>query len=428
MLRFSAYRTLYFQNGIRNNIVEQPRDQIQLRTLYQQGKIFSNPAYSVVTGVVGIWRHGEFRSEPNGRRLFAVATVPSTAPGLAAVSFGAAIAHVDEMQAKLSIDFGSTIPERNEALDKATYGDLELRVRAADGTITAIAPIAQAQYGKDAYEASSGILDIDLSEHADPSIMIKIATGDLLIATSSLVALRESPLIAFCDTRDVYVEEGAPTAVTVAVRERGKPPSAGVHVAVFSYGRNQAPLPASPSPAPVVLQPDAAGNTTLPILPTVPGLVNFALLPFSAPNPTPVQPPGLNVNAHTYISVRVMPFDNALEASTSDSALSFSFIFREILQVYDIIYPRMSAIINFTDRNAVEANASGIKSLIQDNLFESTRYMPVTRDMSAGKRRLLSRWCDLALAGAVPADTSAGPQASEAPLAMTTMRRRSNRE
>lgn len=426
MLRFSTYRTLYFQNGIRNNIAERPRDQDELRTLYQQGKIFSNPAYSVVTGAVGIWRQGEFRSEPNGRRLFAAAVIPSAAPGLAAVPFGAAIVHVDEIQARLSVDFGATIPERNEALDKATYGDLELRVRAADGTVTAVAPITQAQYGKEAYEASAGILDIDLSAHADPNIMTKIATGDLLIATSSAVALRESPLIAVCDARDVYVEEGVPSEVTVAVRERGRLPSAAVNVAVFPYGRNQAALPANPSLTPVVLQPGASGNATLPIVPTAPGLVNFGLFPFPAANPAPIQPPGLNVNAHTYVSVRVMPFDNVLEASTPDSALTFSFLFREILQVYDIIYPRMSTFIDFTDRNAVEANANGIKSLIQDSLFEGNRYMPVTRDMSAGKRRLLARWCDLALAGAVPPDPVVPPDAPTTPTAMSSMPRRSD--
>src|SRR5437016_8978762 len=53
MVRFTVYRTLYFQNGVFNNIAQTPANMNDLQALYQQGLMFSNPANSVVTGAVG---------------------------------------------------------------------------------------------------------------------------------------------------------------------------------------------------------------------------------------------------------------------------------------------------------------------------------------------------------------------------------------
>ncbi|HYG83076.1 MAG TPA: hypothetical protein VD861_21950, partial [Pyrinomonadaceae bacterium] len=48
MIRFCTYRTLYFQNGILNDIPQQPRNTRELHQLYGEGQLFSNPAYSLV--------------------------------------------------------------------------------------------------------------------------------------------------------------------------------------------------------------------------------------------------------------------------------------------------------------------------------------------------------------------------------------------
>ena len=45
-------------------------------------------------------------------------------------------------------------------------------------------------------------------------------------------------------------------------------------------------------------------------------------------------------------------------------------------------------------RGGKNRSATGRREVINPALFEAFSYMPVTRDLSEGKRRLLRRWCD----------------------------------
>ncbi len=69
MIRLCAYRTLYYQNGSRNHIPQQPRNQKDLIDLYQRGEVFDNPAYSLIVGSIGVWNQGELATAPTGRYL-----------------------------------------------------------------------------------------------------------------------------------------------------------------------------------------------------------------------------------------------------------------------------------------------------------------------------------------------------------------------
>jgi len=103
--------------------------------------------------------------------------------------------------------------------------------------------------------------------------------------------------------------------------------------------------------------------------------------------------------------VRTLPFDDKLAADTPDNALTWEFVYANILMTYDAIAPRMSTIIDLSDADAVRTFARRFKEVTSPELFESSRYMPVTRDLSRGKRTLLHRFCDLVL-GIASADES----------------------
>jgi hypothetical protein len=86
----------------------------------------------------------------------------------------------------------------------------------------------------------------------------------------------------------------------------------------------------------------------------------------------------------------------------------------------------MSRIIDLSDADAVRTFALRFKEVTSTELFESLRYMPVTRDLSRGKRALLHRFCDLVLSGTAPTDQVAAirtaegtPSPQTAPPAMT---------
>ena len=75
----------------------------------------------------------------------------------------------------------------------------------------------------------------------------------------------------------------------------------------------------------------------------------------------------------------------------------------------------MSTIIDLADEDAVRTFARRLKEVTAAGLFESRRYMPVTRDLSRGKRELLHRFCDLALAASPPKGGLAAGRLDSAP-------------
>src|SRR5260370_31565400 len=91
----------------------------------------------------------------------------------------------------------------------------------------------------------------------------------------------------------------------------------------------------------------------------------------------------------------MLPFDDALERYTPDSSLSWSFIYRNVLRVFDLGYAIMPKVGNLHDLNVIEQMAEQIKFAVSVDSFESTLYMPITRDLSAGKRKLLQRFVNL---------------------------------
>ncbi|MCU1348036.1 MAG: hypothetical protein JWO56_1066, partial [Acidobacteria bacterium] len=164
MVRFAVYRTLYFQNGVFNGNSPAPTTIRQLQQAYQQGQMFSNPAYSVVTGSIGLWMDNELASIPGGRFL---------APNENVNGVGPAVAELNATNASngvLSLDFGSAIPETDFDLDKQSFGPLAVMV----GT-TQVATLTPTQYGRDAYQATGGIIDIPIDNPASLSGPITIS-------------------------------------------------------------------------------------------------------------------------------------------------------------------------------------------------------------------------------------------------------------
>ena len=118
----------------------------------------------------------------------------------------------------------------------------------------------------------------------------------------------------------------------------------------------------------------------------------------------PVPPATLPLATADFTSVRTLPFDDELEEATPDEALTFDFVYTAILSTYDAIAPRMSNILDLADAAAVRTFARRILEVVDPALFESSRYMPVTRDLSRGRRTLLRRFCTLRLTSPTPTE------------------------
>jgi len=387
MLRLCTYRSRYFGGRLQTG-AEQPALLAELQRLQHQGIPISNPAESLVVGVLGMWSNGDSESVPGGRQLVAAGTAP--------VAVGPAAAELHPDTRVLSLDLSNTIPEKGPALEKADLGPITVLVTAGSNRAE-VGRIEVSAYGRAAYETRAGIVDLDLPPALDLPLF---ARGRLSLEVQTPggpeVLSVERQLTASCDDCNVYLDQGEPRTLVIRVRERGEVPTRPISLLVASYDAGM-----SLAGKPVELPVSEDGTAELEVRGEAPGCRHRGFLAFTGPRPTP--PPSLRFTTAQFTSVRTLPFDDALEAATTDQALTWEFVYANVLQTYDAIAPRMSVILDLGDRDAVQTFARRLKDVTAAELFESSRYMPVTRDLSRGKRKLLQRFCDLALAGTLPA-------------------------
>lgn len=460
MMRLTAYVNLYFMNGILNSTKAQPRDYPSLAKLLatawdawnnkgDSSQFFSNPCYSHVVGVVGVWNEGELASVPGGRCMAAgtpvaplgialvksPATPPmrrmmghelkadSLAPTGAPVALGPVAANIDYNSKLISLDLSSAIPETGTPgqwpsdLTKADFGPLTLGVMTND-TFTSIATIDYEQYQKTAYEASAGIIDIPFPDSCTDNLL---QDGTLAIQVQGQTALLEQSLTAETDRRGIYLDQNGETEFQLQVCRMGEP-SPGMNVMIARYDSNLSLVPTDqpqlvdftngnqttvtvPNSPPVtsgvtIVTTDKNGNAVVGIAAQSPSFPVLAFFPYAG-DALPQPPASFNFTDDAfYTTVRVLPFDDQVPASfvnlwnsTKDQAQAWNFIYNQILYLYDMLFNVMLEYVNLGSQQVVEQNINAIWSAISEEAAaESTYAMPITRDMSAGKRLTLQLW------------------------------------
>jgi len=101
-----------------------------------------------------------------------------------------------------------------------------------------------------------------------------------------------------------------------------------------------------------------------------------------------------------YCCIRILPFDDY--RSVPDSTVNnWPYMYANFFNYFALLYPVMSKVIPWgpldAPQNPVQVAdfAAQIKMLTDPSIWNQTNYMPVTRDLSGGKRALLWRWCAL---------------------------------
>jgi hypothetical protein len=472
MIRFTGYVNVYFVNGLLNDISTQPRDYPTLaaalsaawNTWVKSGgkdtsQFFSNPCYSHIVGVAGVWNEGELASVPGGRRLNtnfnSVATIQTSsvapqhaisgkwvtltaAPASPPTPFflGPLVVHIDESARLISLDLSSTTPELGPMgswpsdLVKADFGPLSFGVVDSNNTFTCVATIPYEQYATAAYERSAGIIDIQFP-YPDSGTVLK--SGSLAIQVQGQTVLVEQQYTAETDQRAIYLDEKEETTFEVTVYNGGVPVGAGVNLLIARYdGMNDQtfsatnlPLIATDQPSQVdwttgtqstitvsnqgspdittevtVVTTNASGVATVGIKAQSPSFPVLGFYPYTGNTlPTP-QYAFSFIDSAFYATVRVLPFDDEMPRmfvdlwnESQDPSQAWSFIYDEILYLYDMLFSVMLEFVNLGNQDAVQSSIAPIWSLIAKAKFaESTSAMPVTRDLSAGKRLTLQLW------------------------------------
>lgn len=458
MIRFTGYVNVYFKNGILNGITAQPRNYEELAAAlaaawnkwYVNGDtslFFSNPCYSHIVGVIGVWNQGELASVPGGRCLNAdmpvaplglstttsnVAPPPVLITGHESkratiatagnpVPLGPAAVNVDYNRSLISLDFSGVIPELGvpgswpSILKKADFGPLTLGV-VANNQFTPIVGINYVQYQQSAYEAKAGIIDIPFPNAGTGPLL---QSGTIAIMVQGQMALLEQPYTAETDTRGIYLDENEQAEFNVTVCQMGTP-TPGINLLIAKYDSNlnliptnqtqyvnftngeQTTVPVPGSNPPVssdvtIFATDQNGAATVGIGAQSPGFPVLAFFPFTG-NTLPQPPASFNFTDDAfYTTVRVLPFDDQVPQqfidlwnSTHDPNVMWQFVYNQILYVYDMLFNVMLEYVNLGSQTAVNNNLQGIWNAIsKEAALESTYAMPITRDLSEGKRLTL---------------------------------------
>lgn len=409
----------------------------QLAALYAQGQTVQNESAGVLYGTIAPWLPGQLGTVPGGRRLNPVAQLQNAIPKVFVTTYGLApaCAQVDPSGTHVVLDLIAAFrdeilppppldapPPPATTITKVDYGVATLQVVDTSGAAHDIGPVP---YDQTTYMTSGGIVEIPIPD----GLAGTIATGTLQIVapgapfaagTQPAPLLAESAVVAESDERATYVTLGESATITVNVRQLGAIPAAPVPVLVQQYRSLEIltpttdgtqPLPAKltlpvPTKARPVVQvtPQGAmsgpdGNIQLTITGVDPGM---CILVFTPSGDTP-PPDDLNGFAPGwawlyFVHVRVLPSDADLDA-IADADVTWDLVYEKVLRYYYKLFPVMDQHLQLNDKQACMRGAQILMGLTDASAWNSTLYMPVTRELSDGRRRLLHRWCQRVLAG-----------------------------
>lgn len=413
-----------------------------LLAAFAQGDYKQNPAYGQVAGTVGVWQADELKSFPVGRMLLSSnlaefefqcpdhkkvtpelrgnTQTPKPAPDPVKPKkfpLGPALAQVDAARQVITLDFVTTFPETDSSLNKVDLGPLSLWLK-QDGKLSQkLGPIPPEAYDQAAYEKTAGLVEIPWPPAVSAS---DLAQGQwVLIQDLNQVSLLEEvdQLMVGSDDQCIYTQVGENLNIELYVwsKERRQQDislsleqytntilSPGAD-AVFSAGKEtssgQGRLPhkeilqiSSPldyivqMPSSITVKPD---DSIVQVLMTAqaPGI---AMIRF-----VPPEQQGQAVNwAYDFaLKIRVLPEDDF--DSIPAEELTWDFIYQHVFRYYHLLYPAMTNRFPLNDEKQVTARATIIKRLVSEAALESTLYMPITRELSAGKRKLVMRWASL---------------------------------
>jgi hypothetical protein len=440
VIQFAVYRTQYYKNATFNG---KPIATAQdLAAAYAAGFKGPNPAQSLITGTIGPWGPNELATAPTQVLLNPMAAVSPVSKPLAtsrAVQEGMVAAAPQAPQsfplgpataklyagdpkthagAYLTVSFVTTILEKNLVPEKQDFGPLALEIADGSGKPLSTITIPYQMYARANYLKTSGLLDFPLT--SDQVKLIQNPANVLQLSVQQqgkpVIALQQTAFVVETDQRGVYLDQNETTTMTASVYQNGQPAGNNVKVLVAQY--YEAPLdPSNSFPYMLVTQTNQGnaclavngqpiqtivtvsnGKITFPIKSVNPGTAMLGFFPFTGNTPPQPLPGGNNgfpgpQTTNYYAVVRCLGFDNAL-LSLPDNQVNWTNTYQKVLQVYNLVYPEMSRIRDLSDLNVVKGMAEQILAATKYPAnFEWTMFMPITREMSAGKRNLLQRFC-----------------------------------
>lgn len=437
LVRYGLYYTL-------DGIPEGTLADAFANTCYQDA--IQNPATGMLVGTFGVWTNDDpIISLPVGRIMFPARTLQTPVsnyafnPNLRGKSPAVEVEGdatsrpyylpptpvvVDAVNKKIILDFIQTIPEDTtlnpqsptEDLHKVDYGDLRLTVT-SNGVEQFVGSIPYSSYNRTAYEKWGGIVEIPVSD----SVLLALADSNSILkfyaeTMGSIPVMQEIDYdIIASDEQCLYLNKGEIKTYKMKVLRKGVPViNETVKLALTQYnfltgdaGVDEMAIKLlrqldghTGSQYIVDIQPvrgyttDENGDIEFSITGVENGVAMVRYQPANDNfNPSVGNNKKLYFGFVSYNAFRVMPDDNY--DNLPDDEITWDLVKNDIIQYFYLMYPGMFARLPFQKEDVAKTNATIIRQMISERSWHSTSYMPVTRDLSDGKRKLLQRWCAL---------------------------------
>jgi hypothetical protein len=404
-VRWTVYRTIYYDTPeLATDVPLQRTVALELMAKLNGGGFQPNPARSKLVGAIGLWREGEPAHEPGDRALLAT----QWPPGRPAVPPCVATGFARLTGSSITLDLGNSMPETGMDLTKQDWGELQLQAVDPNDPTQVVATLGRkieyADYCREAYEAGSGILTLDVDSTdagnaADANIQ-------LVQLSTKTVLLDEAPLRALPLVPNLYMDSGSEEIGLFQVYERGLPAGGGIPVtlcAMDAAGQNIVGTP-------IQTMTEADGLVAFPIS-SPDGEIN-AYVPLPGLDPA-LPTDGLNSQTNSYMYARVLPAD----ANVAALPATFDNVYTCVLAKWNAMAPCMDNWLDLANEAQIRAYGPLIKKLTDPAAFEDYRYMPVVRDLTAGERTLLYNFLDGVEVAAAPtlAAAAAPPVGAEPP-------------
>jgi hypothetical protein len=219
------------------------------------------------------------------------------------------------------------------------------------------------------------------------------AAGDLQLRDgTNTVQLVEAPVRAIPVTPMVYIDYRDTAHLSFQVYERGVPAAGARALTLYQMSADggtitsQTTVETDARGLYAFSVPGASGGPPPPGQDT-PGRV-VAYVAAADPSQAPDPQQGLNPLVCTYVYLRVLAADEQIAALPP----TWDNVYKHVLANWNAMAPCMDNWLMLDDPAQVRAYAPIIKRLTDPGYFEGFRYMPITRDLTAGCRALLYKF------------------------------------
>ena len=394
---------------VRYNLSEVKEDQMPD---YSSRKPLINPARAKVIGTLSPWLKGDLKSISMGRQL---APVEPFKHNLVLASFPS---RLDISKGILTMDFLGSIPKIKD-LESGLYktyklGKLAACIEQEDKTRIELGEITVNEEELSAKKIAScgGLVDL----HINPEIKAQLSQteqGNLILVhefpeNEPRILMRELEYMVASDQAGLYAEEGAnpeegyrtysesKEPCIVRVYKHGKPHIGPVKMSVMEI---RITSPGATSKVSEFLRTSEFRDQTKLQLP-VDEACNAMYVFYT--NPPLVMSKHLVpeiFRTGSFVSLRVLPkrdYSKFLDPDHPEytNQLSFDFVKKEMLEVYELIFPYSAEITPFIESYFLKG-ASFLLDRMSDKRWDSYTYMPTSRDMPAGVKVLYKKWLEI---------------------------------